>query len=382
MDHSITHLYLISKQASPNISPALNPDTRPRRVIFLVSPEMRQQADWLESVLKVRGIKIQQTFIDHAYDIEHIQSRILSVLEKEHLAVESKTLILNASGGTKPMSIAAYDVFRRFDLPVFFIHPEKDQLIWMWPEGKPNIELADRIKLEPFLAAHGSQTSQTPIRNIRNADKLPVAERLVSSINAYQGALKTLNYLAHKAEYTLTSRIAKSEVEKLGDLLTLFQQHGFVSIEQDQLIFPDEDSRFFANGGWLESWVFHQIRTLRQHKPQIQDLARSVEVQRGSPEQPIPNELDIACLSNNRLYIVECKTRQFKGRRGQVHSSETLYKLDSLSDLMGGLHAHAMLVSFQPIPEHALVRSKDLNIPICHGEELINLKLILSQWIQ
>ena len=44
----IIHLCLVSAQATPNLTPALDPAIRPRRVILLVSPDMRRRADWLE----------------------------------------------------------------------------------------------------------------------------------------------------------------------------------------------------------------------------------------------------------------------------------------------------------------------------------------------
>ena len=43
-----THLYLVSAQATPNLTPALDSQVAPRRVILLVSPDMHLRADWLE----------------------------------------------------------------------------------------------------------------------------------------------------------------------------------------------------------------------------------------------------------------------------------------------------------------------------------------------
>jgi hypothetical protein len=43
-----THLYLVSAQATPNLTPALDSQVAPRRVVLLVSPDMHLGADWLE----------------------------------------------------------------------------------------------------------------------------------------------------------------------------------------------------------------------------------------------------------------------------------------------------------------------------------------------
>ena len=73
--------------------------------------------------------------------------------------MDAGTIALNATGGTKPMSIAAYEVFRTFGLPIFYVHPEQDRLIWMHPSGRPAVDLANRLDLEPFLRAHGASVT-------------------------------------------------------------------------------------------------------------------------------------------------------------------------------------------------------------------------------
>ncbi len=53
-----THLYLMSDQPTPNLTPALDPATAPKEVILLVSPDRRRQAAWLAGVLQSRGIRV------------------------------------------------------------------------------------------------------------------------------------------------------------------------------------------------------------------------------------------------------------------------------------------------------------------------------------
>ncbi len=132
-----THLCLVSAQATPNLTPVLNPETAPKRVILLVSQDMRQRADWLEAILRPRGIGVEQWPIDDAWDVEHIQLRVLEFLERETSLLESRDIALNATGGTKPMSIAAYEAFRAYDLPIFYVHPERDRLTLAAPKRSP-----------------------------------------------------------------------------------------------------------------------------------------------------------------------------------------------------------------------------------------------------
>ena len=97
-----THLCLVSAQPTPNLTPALDPALAPRRVILLVSRDMAQRADWLEAVLKPRGIAVERWPIQDAWDLEHIQVRVLELLEQESALIVPRAIALNATGGTKP----------------------------------------------------------------------------------------------------------------------------------------------------------------------------------------------------------------------------------------------------------------------------------------
>jgi len=115
----------------------------------------------------------------------------------------------------------------------------------------------------------------------------------------------------------------------------------------------------------------------------IQDIGRSIEVERLHKNQPVRNEIDVALLKDNRLYLIECKTKVFNGNHA-VHSegAQTLYKLDTLKDLLGGLQARAMLISFTQPKKHDLQRAGDLGIAVCSHRDLLNLKEKLRAWIR
>jgi hypothetical protein len=92
-------------------------------------------------------------------------------------------------------------------------------------------------------------------------------------------------------------------------------------------------------------------------------------------EREVRNELDVASVVNNKLHIIECKT---KGMRDD--GDDTLYKLESLRDLLGGIQARAMLVSFRPLRYNDISRAKDLGLALIGPEELAELDRHLLQW--
>ncbi|UOG93390.1 MAG: DUF1887 family CARF protein [Candidatus Thiothrix sulfatifontis] len=373
-----THLYLVSGQATPNITPTLDADIRPDRVILLVSPDMQTRADWLEQVLKATaGVKVSRWSIEHPWNIEHIRDRVLDLLVQH----DDENIMLNATGGTKPMSIAAYEAFRALDKPIFYVHPEKDQIIWMHPTGQARHQLAQRIRIPHFIQAHGRRVTERGSVQVP-PDYRDFAQELIQHIQYFSGALGVLNWYANTAERSLRSEVLDKQHQRfdaLQDLLDRLEQIGVLQQQDQRLVFSSESARFFANGGWLEQYVFATVNSLKKQLPSIQDTAQSLSVERDPGK--IPNELDVVFLADNRLHLIECKAKNFK--RGDSHSgAETLYKLDSLADAIGGLQARAMLVSYKPLPDYDMQRAKDLRIKVLHGTQLQQLRSHLEQWMQ
>jgi len=367
-----THLCLVSAQPVPNLTPLLDQRTAPRRVILMVSPAMAQRADWLESVIRPRGIRVERLSVEDPYDVESLQSRVMELLEG--LGLERGAIALNATGGTKPMSIAAYEAFRAWDQPIFYVHPERDRLIWMYPDHLPPVDLADRVKLEPFLAAHGVEIRGEASRSVSPKDHLAVGAELVKEIRRYRRAIATLNWLAKTAENDeLRSEPVPDDRSDLEPLIELFAGHGLLTHREGALVFTDEDARFFANGGWLEYYAFETVRGLGRTR-MIQDQAHNLEVMRQIGAKRVCNELDVVFLHENRLHIIECKTRRFREKGEASPAGDALYRLDTLKELMGGLQARAMLVSYQDLSKADRTRAQDLGIAVCAGEQLLNLR--------
>jgi hypothetical protein len=370
---------LVSDQPTPNLTPAIDPRTRPDEVVLVVSHGKTEQAGWLEDTLKPRGIRVSRWAIDDPWDIVQVRERMLA------LAVEydGSELVLNATGGTKPMSIAAYEVFRDLGLPIFYVHPANDHLVWMYPWERSGFDLADRLKLPAFLQAHGAQIDGDIERSGIPAQLRELGEGLVRDVQRLEQPLATLNWLASRAEGSLTVTLERRQLgdRKLEGLLQRFVDAGAARLDGAELRFADEAARFFANGGWLEEYVFGVIQGLRGELKQIQDLARGVEVTRGGGQRPVRNELDVVFLADNRLYVIECKTRRFKSDGADGPGAETLYKLDTLAPLLGGLGARAMLVSFQPLSDPDRRRAKELAIRSCVGGELHGLADRLRRWV-
>ena len=91
--------------------------------------------------------------------------------------------------------------------------------------------------------------------------------------------------------------------------------------------------------------------------------------------------MDITFSKDNRLYIIECKTKRFSAK-DQGAGADILYRLDTLKDLLGGLQAKSMLISFTQPSEFVVQRAGDLRIALCCHKELSYLAEKLLAWIK
>ena len=160
-------------------------------------------------------------------------------------------------------------------------------------------------------------------------------------------------------------------------LLSDLVEAEIATYEHGVLTFADEDARRFSNGEWLETLVHSTVRQIQKDMPTIQDHSLNVQVYRQLGDREVRNELDVASVANNKLHIIECKT---KGMRDD--GDDTLYKLESLRDLLGGLQARAMLVSFRPLRYNDITRAEDLGLALIGPDELKDLKTHLTNWFK
>jgi Domain of unknown function (DUF1887) len=369
-----THLILVSAQPIPNLTPVLDERFKPKKVIMLVSPDMQQRSNALENIYKPRGISVERRIIENPWDADCIREQVENLLLTQY---PDGGIALNATGGTKLMSIAAYEAFRSCQLPIFYVHPEHDRLIWLSPK-QPDVDLADRLKLNDYLTAYGASTVETPKTTGVTEPIRLLTEKLLKDIDRYAKELGALNYLALKADNPqLTSEI-KTEPRSnpdLWELLELFASAGLCRIDGHSLRFADENARFTANGGWLEMHTYAICLNLKKTCG-IQDVACNITISRQpSGRAVVKNEIDIGLIKANRLHLIECKTKRLE------KDADVLYKLDSLRDLMGGLQGRAMLVSFNHLDKPSRARAKELNIQLCCQTELRHLQYHLQTWL-
>jgi hypothetical protein len=130
----------------------------------------------------------------------------------------------------------------------------------------------------------------------------------------------------------------------------------------------------FLNGAWLEAYVWDAAKHLwdeERGKALFDDCQWNQRVDDGNSK----NELDVAMTYKAQLLIAECKTEE------DPFSSTTLYKLDSVANILGGRFVGRLLItstSKEKPSEDFLAQAKSRRIVVVTGDRLPDIATILK----
>ena len=365
------HFCLVSEQAAVNLLPVAY--YRPKEVVLFVSPQMHSSSGLLQNAMEkaVPGLKVSRITIDDPYDLNECRNVFLDAL----MAREEDRPVINVTGGTKIMAIAAVTAAYAAMVQTFYLNELKNTISLIDPykeEAQTTVNsVAMRMNLETYLAAYGYKVADSqPMASLNWQEKTLIEELL--SMPSIKDVVPRLNELAVEAEKTEKMTVSSAGVpgELLGAFDTLcerFANTGHLRIEGRTLRFPSEEDRFFVAGGWLERYVFNEISALKL-KPVGNMVVRN----------PSQNELDVAFMHEGTFYIVECKT-------GNLHhdvekANDVIYKLETLHKV-GGRKTKLILVSYRELHKKAKERAGKAGIKVIEGNDVKGFKDIIWSYI-
>jgi hypothetical protein len=373
------HVGIIDQDPIRLLTPMLDSRTISNHIIFIGVSDQLEMYLRLDTVLKKRGLSSEFFEIPDVANPTQIKCSLSLLTQK--LLDRKEEIKLNASCGLRHRLLSVYEIFRSNEWPIFVVEPTTDKLCWLYPNGKEDTQVQDNITISDYLTVFGARGEFYDQQFSEQLDEKlhSLGERWASNALELGPGLATLNYLAttcrkeQKLDVFLSDK--QQGYRELNILISDLVSAEIATYEEGKLTFSDEGARRFANGEWLETLVHSTVRQIRKDMPTIQDHSLNVQVYRQLGDKEVRNELDVASVVNNKLHIIECKT---KGMRDD--GDDTLYKLESLRDLLGGLQARAMLVSFRPLRHNDIIRAKDLGLALIGPDELKNLKSQLELW--
>lgn len=355
------------------ITPALDPRFQIKRVTLFCEDDNHHETDHVAAVARRAGLEVITQPIQPDWDMDAVREHLTSAINKS----PSRSLI-NLSAATPLQAAVAQEVALIRQIPAFVIHPEKDTLIWLTPvpEEHPaeDTDINNSLSLEHYFGLFGHEVSQYQYRlNSRDADLEELAGQMALLALSSPNSIHEINWASSEMDENYVSLRRVTNNHKLKEFIN---RSGIAALKPDGRIdFRNATSRVFLGGGWLEIWLLAEAAALKSEF-QIHDAACGIKI---TAHEGVSNEYDLAMLVNNQLYLVECKTVSTQKKSGV--GQDVIFKLDSVSQL-GGLDAHAMLVTLNSPTPNEQTRADLQELEIINGKQLLKIRQRLRDWIR
>lgn len=344
-------LCLLSGQHVPNLLSVHH--FAPDQLVLIETPGMRRQAaaESFLRALELGGQDYRQRSVVQPLESEDCLESVGRALREAFGRFPTGDWIVNLSGGTKPMSIAAYEFFKALQARLVYINaPRPNQLLGL--DGRPSEVCDYRPSLVEFLAGYGFEQRKPPAA-VAEAESRARAwwdcARQIAATCPEQTLLSLGDLQAPDAKQTWDKARQKGlelQPEHLADLpadvSTAIESNFGLSRQQGRLSGKlDKYAAEFLTGGWLEVFLWG---LLDRHQTALEIWDVHLGMQFGKVGNETDSELDIAFLHRHNLAIVECKSG------GQEHDpgADVLHKLEAVVRQFRALRVTSYLATTSP----------------------------------
>lgn len=375
---------LVSEQPVPSLIPALDPRFQVSEVILLVTDAMRPQAKRLQRVCKRHDLPCRiWPDVVLPFDPQRMEEICFDVIES---FPEGQSLILNATGGTKVMALAAANLFAQLGRgDVIYVDSFQGLIHNLYPSKEKAWQLEPVLGIHDYLTSYGMHPKKPKKRWLKGEalPSLPVSARIMAENAPYLDRFfGTLNFAGSgvlDAKRAAESWPQTKELDRyfptgrsVEKILPVLERENLVRVENDHVIFPNPAAARYLSGGWLEEYTFAQASAAGADEVV---LSQVVDWE-AAGEKTVKNEFDCLLIKDNRLFLIECKTMRFAEK-----GSDVLYKLDSLTESSTGVYGRGALVSARHLDESMQSRAASRKHRVFGPEVLGSLKEGLCQWL-
>lgn len=295
---STSHLIvsLVSEQTIPNVHFIKEYKTKQYGDSFyylFISTQVMNEKGVVEWICKASSININeyQVLTVNEYSLEDIRSQ----LESFDYSIYDKVSV-NITGGTKIMSMAAFDFFKGKNFCLYYITGKNNNYLKLYPENDSQsvIDFTSKISVKEYLDSYGFTYSATEPSGIATE----VTERMFQKYceGVFDDYIPALEILRAKRN----SRLLKgNDFKKIKDFIAALEY------------VPDEESSLtqlevkYLSGEWFEEFIYAIMKEdLGLDK---EDIMTGVEISKNGSK----NEIDVMFMYEGRFHVIECKTSIF-----------------------------------------------------------------------
>lgn len=354
-DQSVTNMILIKNNMDSEYFINIVTDTMVDNNNYLINALNPQNIEEINN--KFKKIKIQK----------HIENNIEKITESinslKDIYDEAEQILVNATGGTKILSIALYQYFNEhYKSKSMLLYLNIDSISTSYnilnTHGK--LDMPQSITLEEYLTSYGIEI----VNNDETKPKYPpnCANLLVSHSTTSKGMFESYKIKNVKKALADFMTILNEKYEKHGDTHDIklnlekelaqcddkIKKYSNNIIEYIRFlhntikVLPDiNDITYntlkYINSGYFEEFLYYKIESILPYKENMEDYLKTgikikIHNSKRKANNNIPNdqELDILFMYNNAIYYIECKTYT-----NQKIINESIFKQAAISNLLG-----------------------------------------------
>jgi hypothetical protein len=363
---------LVSDQTIPNV---LFIRDQPKADSYLfISTQKMESKGIVGNIIKAcpDHILIHQTIVVEEDNLEDIISKLNLFAEGKEADFE-----VNLTGGTKVMSLGAFEFFSKStNNQIFYLPLGKNKVLQIFPQkSQTSRELGFQINLEDYLFANGVVPEPKPFLSKNN-----LSRSVEETNNLFQKFSSDSNHLLKLAAEHFRVYRNDKKIEKVNLsneemwYLQPFLSAGFSPVNNIEL---SKNELKYCTGDWFEEYVYTLIKSIKSKSDS--DIGFGVYLTR----ENVKNEFDVIFTHNNALYVIECKTdvANEEGKFAELFNN-TLYKAGSLRKDFGlFVKFYVFAVNdFTTLSKEKTDRARVLDINLV-GTEILNNEERLIEFI-
>lgn len=350
------------------------------RLLFISAKDTEEDLDALAEQFDVPSNLIDEVVLKH--DMDEITYEKICRTVRARL-VPGVRYCVNLAGGTRYMALAVQQVFEKFHADYYYLDVEKNVIVKsvfddsIYDDDDHFFPVKYRMSVAEYLRIHSVKHD---IKNLKDFEPIRSREEAERFLNVFiSGQLTSADYdvlETLRCHYRDKKRIHIQQVELAGEYgcpatpnLSAFLNYIYFLPKINGVLLKEELE--YLTGGWFEEYVYYQV--IENLKPNEALIGPHI----GREGLSLNNELDVVCIKNNKLFVIECKS----GVQGKRMFNEIVYKACALREMMLGISCYSYIFSLKKDHKEDLKRiAANMDIQFVDGE-MINSKKVLVQVI-
>lgn len=362
---------LVSGQRMQNILPLFQRGMDFSKVVLIVSAEKNGELN--PFFLRIAE-RLQDTFSNqvswqiYSKPVDPISPNSTKVVCREIIQAYqgSEEVVVNFTGGVKPMSIGAYQAAVELGAQLLYVDTQAEQFI-RYSADSYEVQAFDllSIRVRDYLKVHGYAVDEKLTTN-RGWKK----GELEGGKMIFESRPESIQFAIFLHQCTIHKKPKLEFAQnKWGNKQFLFEQLvklAYAKRTSEGWQLTKQGNQFFKSGDWLEAYVFVALR----ESGLFMDVVNNLYI------GGVTNELDAVCMLNGKLAVVECKSNINKG------SQNILNRLQALKDTLSGTFGKTFLVTgkrLENFDEPTMKRVNEYISGMICADDLYQVETLIAQ---